>query len=247
VKGIQLNRHALGAALLCAAVLLAACLASRGPVGATAASGVPRVPAEESMQPPDTRFPADGPSMRRAREIAEGHWAAAPCGGQVAIRWAVQEPGTNATASWRNPRDAWDNAGQNFDCSVEFNPRAEFDWEKLCTVMAHELGHLLGRQHSGGDDLMAPVYSRPLDACAQAQDPAAPPPAAEPVEEPEAEVEAIAAAPQRGTLLERRRAAARRRAARCRAIRRTLQARGRSVKRLRCTVSQAARRASRRS
>src|SRR3712207_9307195 len=55
---------------------------------------------------------------------------------------------TNATASWRNPSDAWNNPGENFDCRIEFNATAEYDWPKFCTVMTHEVGHLSGQPHS---------------------------------------------------------------------------------------------------
>src|SRR3712207_6942749 len=52
-------------------------------------------------------------------------------------------PYTTLFRSWRNPTDAWNNAGENFDCVIEFNAGADYDWPKLCTVMTHEMGHLV--------------------------------------------------------------------------------------------------------
>ena len=255
---LELNRHALLAAVVCAVALLAACLGtSAAPVSGSAVSAQPRGAIEEEPSAPaDTTFPAGGPSMALAREIAERHWGAPACSGEVEIAWAPLEAGTNATASWRNPTDAWNNAGENFDCRIDFNSQAAFDWPKFCTVMAHEVGHLLGRQHAGDpNDLMAPLYSDPLAACAQAADPARPAPAPEPVAEAAEVVEVLAEAPQpRRSVAEMRRAVQKRmlaekRQKRCRAARRSLLARGASrraratrAKQLGCSLPPAVRR-----
>ncbi|HEV2814887.1 MAG TPA: matrixin family metalloprotease, partial [Solirubrobacteraceae bacterium] len=195
---LRLDRHALSAAALCALVLLAACLFASGPVSGSAVSAGPRASVGADA---DALFPADGASIALGRELAERHWGGAACDGSVDVAWTVLEPGTNATASWRNPTDAWNNADENFDCRIDFNARADFDWEKLCTVMAHEIGHLLGRQHvADAADLMAPLYSDPLAACATTPDPARPVAAGAPVVEVEPslddEVAAVAAAPK---------------------------------------------------
>jgi hypothetical protein len=262
VRALEVNRHAALAAIVCAIALLAACLGARadGAVTGTAVSATPRADIEEPAAPADTLFPLEGPAMVLAREIAERHWGGAACSGEVEIGWASLEPGTNATASWRNPTDAWNNAGENFDCSIDFNTQAEFDWPKLCSVMAHEVGHLLGRQHAGDpNDVMAPLYRGPLDACAQTADPARPAPPVEPVAEERATVAEVAAAPRpRRTrsvaemkLAVKKRIVAEKRLKRCRAVRRALGARrfGRrarlaraSATRLRCTFPRAARR-----
>ena len=243
MNALPLNRHALVAALLCAAALIAGCLAVGGSVSASATSATPRIPDDQGA-PPAARWPADSPSMKLARELAERHFGAAPCSGAVTVQWTALESGTNATASWRNPTDAWSNAAKNFDCTIDFNTGADYDWPKLCSVMAHEIGHLLGRQHVDvATDLMAPLYNEPLPVCAQTADPAAPPPPP-PVVEPPASQEtepAVAATPVRSGSAKRR-TAAQRRAARCRTARRLGRARG--AKRLRCTA-RAARRATR--
>jgi hypothetical protein len=71
------------------------------------------------------------------------------------------------------------NAGENFDCAIELNTQVEFDAPKLCTVLAHELGHLLGRPHAAQPgQLMSPVYSEALPACAAASPAPAPAPSA---------------------------------------------------------------------
>ena len=73
--------------------------------------------------------------MEAARAIAVAHWGADPCGGAYTLTWTALDLGTNATASWRNPTDAWNNAGANFDCRIDLNPQADFDFPKLCTVL----------------------------------------------------------------------------------------------------------------
>ena len=248
MHALPLNRHALVAVLLCAAALVAGCLAVGGSVSASATSAAPRIPDDQGA-PPAARWPADGPSLRLARELAEAHFGAAPCSGQVTVRWSSLAEGTNATASWRNPTDAWSNPTANFDCGIDFNTGADYDWTKLCSVMAHEIGHLLGRQHVDAvADLMAPQYTAPLPVCEQTPDPAAPPPPPPVVEEPAPQQSAppVAVDPVRSSVVKRR-TAAERRAARCRIAVRMLHERGRSAKRLRCVVrARAARRAARR-
>jgi hypothetical protein len=111
-------------------------------------------------------FPVSGADFQRARDIAQAHWGAVPCGGQVTFTWQGLEPLTNARATWSNPTDAWNNAGANFDCGVVFNSLTQYDFPMLCTVMAHELGHLLGRPHEASDgQLMSAIYSAPLPEC----------------------------------------------------------------------------------
>lgn len=119
-------------------------------------------------------FPVGGAEFQRAFGIAKAHWGTAPCRGKVTFTWAGLEPQTNARATWSNPTDAWNNPRANFDCSIVFNTLTQYDFPMLCTVMAHELGHLLGRQHEEAEgQLMSPIYSTPLPECGGAPAPAA--------------------------------------------------------------------------
>lgn len=163
--------------------------AASGPVSGSGHSAVARAAVADPVPAPQVRFAIGGLQLEQARGIAEQQWGGAVCGGKVEIVWTPLEEGTNATASWRNPTDAWNNPGENFDCRIDLNADSDFDWPKLCTVMAHEIGHLAGQAHAAGPgQLMSPVYSAPLPAC-DGPEPGAP--AADPVEE--TDVVAVAA------------------------------------------------------
>ena len=152
-------------------------------VAGSAGSVTARAAVHTPVAAPDVRFAVGGPAITEARRLAEQHWGTAPCGGNVEIAWASLDADTNATAGWRNPTDAWNNAGENFDCRVEFNAGADYDWPKLCTVMTHELGHLVGQPHSDRPgELMSPIYTDPLPAC-NGPEPGAPAAAPAPVVE----------------------------------------------------------------
>jgi Matrixin len=200
VHRLHLSRHAVVPAFLVGVVSL---LASLGVAGAdvtgSAGSATARAAVHQPVAAPDVRFALGGEAMTVARDIAQQHWGTAPCGGQVEIAWAQLDGETNATAAWRNPTDAWNNAGENFDCRIEFNAASDYDWPKLCTVMTHEMGHLVGQPHAANPgELMSPIYTDPLPACT-GQEPGAPAPVAEaePVAEPAVAVPSTSAAKKR--------------------------------------------------
>jgi hypothetical protein len=163
------------APLAVVAASLALPFAGSGSVSATvgAATSVDARAAQLDLggdtRPADQRFPLDGRELQVSREIAKAHWSADACAGNVTYAWVTMEATTNATASWRNPTDAWNNVAENFDCRIELNTQAEYDFPKLCTVVAHEFGHLVGHQHAGQPGLlMSPYYSDPLPECVNA-------------------------------------------------------------------------------
>ena len=161
------RRHLLPAALFLLCALVAPVFAFGGTARAPVRF-VARVDgAGTASTPADRAFPLDGPAFAKARDIALQHWAGAqPCSGQVTISYGPLDPGTNATASWSNPTDAWNNVAANFNCTIIVNPQADYDFPKLCTVLTHEFGHLLGQQHAAQPGLlMSAIYSDPLPEC----------------------------------------------------------------------------------
>jgi hypothetical protein len=111
-------------------------------------------------------FAVDSPSMQLAKDLARTHWGVDACNGQVALSWTPLAPLVNATASWTNPKTAYDHPELNGGCRIAFNTTMDFDWAKFCTVVVHEFGHLAGHAHvDSGSDVMSPIYYEPLPAC----------------------------------------------------------------------------------
>lgn len=174
--------HALPALAVTAVSLAIPFLGQDGARYSAADTSAVTVKAKAAAASPDQQFPVGSPAIAKAKEVATGVWGRDACGGNVQMVWTALEPGTNATASWRNPSDAWNNAGENFDCRIDINPQAAYDFPKLCTVLVHELGHLNGQQHTPQpNQLMSAFYTDPIPQCVAA-DPNPPAPVqAEPV------------------------------------------------------------------
>ncbi len=146
-----------------------------GAIALAAAFGV-AAPAAADEPPPSVRYAVGSPGLAIAQDIARGTWGMDACGGAVAIEWAPDGPTINARSFWANPRSAYDDPALNVECRVVFNTQMAFTWEKFCTVLVHEYGHLVGQQHGpDGRDVMSPIYRAPLPACAATPDPSAPP------------------------------------------------------------------------
>ena len=151
------------------------------PVDADADQTVP-------VQNPQTVFTIGSPAEQLAIQIAKTTWNSDPCGGQVTVEWGTLGADVNAQSSWTNPQSAYDNPELNGDCTVTFNPGADFDWKKFCTVMVHEYGHLSGKPHSPNpNDVMNAYYTVPIQACVN-QTPSQFAPAPAPAPRPEASV-----------------------------------------------------------
>src|SRR4051794_34318417 len=142
---------------------------------------IPVEPVEvQAVSHPENVFPVGAAAEQLAVQIAKAAWNTDPCGGQYTIEWGALDDNVNAQSSWTNPQSAYDNPELNGDCKVTFNPGAEFDWPKFCTVIVHELGHLAGKPHAADPrDVMAAYYTVPLAACSGTLPPGVPAPKAD--------------------------------------------------------------------
>jgi hypothetical protein len=169
---MRLRPLARSAALVLLAPVLLVADVSHGPP-ATSASNVRTTTVARPVPEPATTFAVGSEAFNRAVAIAEAQWGRRPCGGDVSYSWAVLPDLVNGRATWTNPGTPWGNPATNRACHIALNAVAPFDWPMFCTVVAHEMGHLLGlRDEPDPGTLMSGVYTAPLAACAE------PPPAA---------------------------------------------------------------------
>jgi len=132
--------------------------------------------APAAVASPADQFPVGGDAMTQAWNQAVGHWQATPCHGHVKIQWAALDPSVNALAHWAATDPSRPETFTN--CSITFNTAQPYDYPMLCTVMAHEVGHLLGQPH-GGDtrgSVMSETYYGPVGPCGAAALPEPAPP-----------------------------------------------------------------------
>jgi hypothetical protein len=134
---------------------------------AVAAVLLTTTPLAGAANDPAQRWPIDGAAFQAARQIAIEHWAMTPCHGDVDIGWGKLPGDENAESTWTNQYQDYGDPEHNTLCSVTFNTKQNWDWPKLCTVLAHEFGHLAGNAHSADPgDVMFPYYvGTNLPAC----------------------------------------------------------------------------------
>lgn len=95
------------------------------------------------------------PRVDAAERIAAAHWHGQPCTPLAVVKRTLPRPYLAVAQPWR--------------CRIVLNRRRLHDlrdWNRFCTVMVHEEGHLKGLGHSRDPrNVMYPRYVRPLPAC----------------------------------------------------------------------------------
>jgi hypothetical protein len=129
---------------------------------------------------------AAGDPLTLATTLAERYWGATPCGGQFSVQ--AEQPlaaGLEATTdgwvtfeSSLGPNDLQAPASTYRSCTIslagwQWPTRVEMagDWNMFCLTVVHEMGHLLGHQHSlTPGSVMAPVFTDESDVPAICSD-----------------------------------------------------------------------------
>lgn len=156
---------------------------------------------------PATRWPAGGSTLRAALSMGSEHWGMTPCRGRVTMSWDALGAATNAQSSWANDVDPYLQPSFNSDCEIALSLQVDWDWQKLCTVVVHEVGHLTGHDHVDDiDDVMYATYVEPVTECLTT-------PAPVETGAPPAVAKQPTAAKKRAAAAKKKRAAAKKRAA----------------------------------
>ena len=121
-------------------------------------------PAAGAIAAPALRAPAAPSLTSAASNVAANHWQRAACNGQVAITWEHLGARTNALSRWSSPLGG--DPSTYVNCSIAFSLDVHWDWQKLCTVTEHELGHLNGHAHVDDEgDVMSESYFEATPEC----------------------------------------------------------------------------------
>jgi hypothetical protein len=159
------------------------CLTGRVSAAAALAVAALALPAVAHADSPPLG-PLSGAQVDQALAVATAHWPANPCGGVFHVQattHAVLDPQfASADPAYADGTDGEGEIGgaARGDCTVRIVTDNQWDQAALCSLLEHEIGHVLGLYHSDTpDDVMNVNVTLQADCVAAFP----PPPSAQPV------------------------------------------------------------------
>lgn len=157
---------------------------------ALALSALALFPAAAAATDPQPAIgPFDSATVTKALDVAATLWSPNQCAGRTYVTPVTEQVAAEAYKTTNAYAFAWPLSDRHPDCQVfmVIEPTSRVSAAGLCSIMAHEIGHLLGNEHTPDDpayigQIMFPAYTADQPPCtaafpspSQSAPPASPP------------------------------------------------------------------------